>query len=119
MISTLLFKGKKSGVSYVTKRSVENKNDHVNNDLRHNILVDNKNIRIFWRYDRRLYYDNDQDYYEFENDENENETEESKSPFDDDDFFSDRTIKKNIMKAYKVLYTFQIAIHRIDYVLED
>ncbi|PKK75024.1 hypothetical protein RhiirC2_708441 [Rhizophagus irregularis] len=104
----------------VCDKTFESKNDHVNNDLRHNILVDNKNITessgdMIDGYD----YDNDQDYYEFENDENENETEESKSPFDDDDFFSDRTIKKNIMKAYKVLYTFQIAIHRIDYVLED
>ncbi|CAB4488491.1 uncharacterized protein OCT59_005073 [Rhizophagus irregularis] len=105
----------------VCDKTFESKNDHVNNDLtRHNILVDNKNITessgdMIDGYD----YDNDQDYYEFENDENENETEESKSLFDDDDFFSDRTIKKNIMKAYKVLYTFQIAIHRIDYVLED
>ncbi|CAG8469676.1 4564_t:CDS:2 [Rhizophagus irregularis] len=47
------------------------------------------------------YYYNDQDYYEFENDENENEAEEIESPFDDYMIF---TIKKNIMKAYKVLY---------------
>ncbi|CAB4397541.1 unnamed protein product [Rhizophagus irregularis] len=86
---------------FVCDKTFESKNDHVNNDLRHNILVDNKNITESSGDMIDGYYYNDQDYYEFENDENENEAEEIESPFDDYMIF---TIKKNIMKAYKVLY---------------
>ncbi|RGB42072.1 hypothetical protein C1646_751410 [Rhizophagus diaphanus] len=55
----------------------ESKNEHVNNDLRHNILVDNKNIAESSGDMIDGYDYNDQDYYEFENDKNENETEET------------------------------------------